>query len=251
MRATTLVPWWGALTVAAALGWASDARAQCASDAECKGGRACRAGACVTPCETDNQCPGAQVCDNKQCVAPGQTGVVPGSPGPAQPPAQPPPWAAPGPGQPPPPWAAPAAGPRQVGERVEKQPIKGLAIAGGVVLGAVWLLTISITAAINVSLDSSRTEQNIGFSAIPVAGPMVILGTDSGADDYAPALIVSTVLQSSGLIMLVTGLSIRREKRIPVYATVGPVRPEGAKSALSIAPWAPPGSVGSGLKLSF
>ena len=136
-----------------------------------------------------------------------------------------------------------------VGERVERQPIKGLAIAGGVVLGAVWVLTIGITAVINVSLDSSRTGQNIGFSAIPVAGPMVILGTDSGADDYAPALVVSTVLQSAGLIMLITGVSIRREKRIPVYGAVLPTGP--GKSPLSLEPWAPPGSVGSGLRLRF
>lgn len=69
-----------------------DVRGGCASDAECKGNRVCKAGQCVTPvptaaaalssggCASDAECKGGRVCTHGQCSA---------SPAPATPPAAP------------------------------------------------------------------------------------------------------------------------------------------------------------------
>ena len=43
----------------------------CATDAECRAGRVCRAGACTTPvCAKDVDCPAPQICEGGACQAP-------------------------------------------------------------------------------------------------------------------------------------------------------------------------------------
>ena len=53
--------------------FAHDARADCAQDADCKGGRVCTAGTCLVPaskvCAVDKDCPGDQTCSSRVCVA--------------------------------------------------------------------------------------------------------------------------------------------------------------------------------------
>jgi hypothetical protein len=59
------------LIIAAASALALDARAQCTSSADCKGGRICQDGRCMSPvstCSKDTDCPGSLVCQAGACV---------------------------------------------------------------------------------------------------------------------------------------------------------------------------------------
>jgi hypothetical protein len=71
------------------LGWAAGG---CASNADCKGGRVCQAGACAEPpkaCEKDTDCPGEQICNDRHCANPGKPAAAAAPPAPTPPPAAP------------------------------------------------------------------------------------------------------------------------------------------------------------------
>jgi hypothetical protein len=52
-----------------AIFFAREARADCESDDDCKGGRVCQAGACGAGCKLDKECPGDQTCKAGHCLA--------------------------------------------------------------------------------------------------------------------------------------------------------------------------------------
>jgi hypothetical protein len=61
-----------ALALAVISFWARDARAQCESDADCRYGRVCRDGECMSmqrACQRDVDCPEGQVCESGTCMA--------------------------------------------------------------------------------------------------------------------------------------------------------------------------------------
>lgn len=111
---------------------------------------------------------------------------------------------------------APAqGGPAAYPERVptgETKGIKGLYIAGPIVLGVAWIATIGVTAGVAAERDKGEAT---AYACIPVAGPWVMLGSNLKTDDYVAPLVVSGVLQGSGLLMTILGVAIRR----PVYRT--------------------------------
>jgi hypothetical protein len=66
------------------------ARADCTTDAECKGDRICEAGVCVAPtstsCATDVDCPGDSICESATCVEAATSPTPPPDPAPVPPP---------------------------------------------------------------------------------------------------------------------------------------------------------------------
>jgi hypothetical protein len=95
----------------------------------------------------------------------------------------------------------------------EKEGIKGLIIAGPITLGVAWALGIVGT------LIADADGDLVGYAAIPLAGPWIMLA-DERTEDYAAALIVAGVLQAAGATMTVLGLTIRREVPVSVGASV-------------------------------
>ncbi len=73
---------WGVLGGLAAL-YAAPVFAQCASDTDCRAGRVCRDGSCVSPppaaCTRDVDCPGNAICESGSCVVPPAANATPPS----------------------------------------------------------------------------------------------------------------------------------------------------------------------------
>jgi len=129
---------------------------------------------------------------------------------------------------------------------------KGLIIAGSVVFGSAWLLTIATTAVLSSVTDSNRTGKNIGYSAIPIAGPLIFLGDpDNDTAGFAAPLIVSAVVQAGGVAMFILGMTLKHEVPISDAAvggsghesamlTTGPVAVgSGFGWAVRLAEWGP------------
>jgi len=169
------------------------------------------------------ECQGDRVCVGGKCISPDAppTGA-PAAPAPAPVPA-PAAAATPAvaPAAAPTPVAAPAPTPVPTGTRTETKRIKGLLIAGPIVFGVAWIGTIVVTAAISAATLSDRIGKNVGYSAIPIAGPLIFAYGDPDTDtgDYEAALVVSTVLQTAGLTMLILGLVITHEEEVPATAS--------------------------------
>src|SRR5690606_25376199 len=89
--------------------------------------------------------------------------------------------------------------------QTETRGIVGLQIAGPIVLGAAWLATIGVTAAL------TDEGAHIGYAAIPLVGPWVLMADSEG---YEVPLAVSGVLQAGGLTMLILGVAIRSERPV-------------------------------------
>ena len=193
-----------------------DGHAQCASDAECRHGRTCHDGKCDAPakrtCSRDLDCTAPMICQDDVCSAP----VI------ATPPA------------------APPAGPEV---RTEKKPITGLIIAGSVVFGVGWLVGGAITVGIDAA-DGSVSEAS-AFTFIPLAGPWIVLGTESPSTGQASGLVAQGVLQIGGLAMLIVGATVRKDVEVST-AFLGDG--DGERAPLRIFP-TPIGRDGLGLSL--
>jgi hypothetical protein len=204
------------------------AHAQCAADSDCKAGRTCQHGQCAArECGKDKDCPGDAVCDSGRCrpmaaaAGTGPAAAVPPAAATAPPAgtvAPAPPATSPAPG--PAPTAAPIPSafpvPPQIGGgETHSEGILGLIIAGPIALGVAWLTTIAVTGA--VAADKDRSEAT-GYAAIPLVGPWVMMGSHLDTSDYRAPLVISGIVQTSGLIMLVLGLAIRHDVSDSVYA---------------------------------
>lgn len=246
--------------------WGDTASAQCVSDADCKGGRVCSAGTCTTAapsgCAKDTDCPGELVCSGGTCqsatsappaaapppAAPPPSTVTPTQPTSPQMGTQPPPPAYPAPhyqGQPGQPYPAPG---QPVGYRTETQGIKGLYIAGPIVFGAIYAIGIPLAAGISAAAGADDPGAHAGVMAIPIAGPFLEAGgvVDEESSEGAPALVAMGVLQIAGITMTILGLTIRREKKVPVY---GIPLVEGPITA-TLSPLASPEMAGVGLRVT-
>lgn len=154
-------------SIAGASAWPMAARAGCESDADCKAGRVCQAGACAEArCTKDRDCPGDAVCNGGGCQALG--------------------------------GRAPA---------MLRAPNYPLAIAGGVIAGAIYMVGIPVTAAIGGDNGGAAT----GEMAIPLFGPFIVAATEPITNTQGVALGASAVLQAVGLTMLVIGLATDRD----------------------------------------
>ena len=179
LRASVLV-----LVIAGAL-LSSTAWAQCTSNADCKGGRACQAGACVdASCSKDTDCPGNQICRAAKCTMPA---------------------------------GAASAGTVRLQTRTVKESITWLWVTGLVVWGLDYLTGIGVAA--GTSCDSERGKA-LGVMLIPIAGPFVLKGVNECplADDYAAPLIVAGVFQIIAAAAFVAGLVLKRDVQVPVLS---------------------------------
>ena len=235
-RLTALV-----LTASALVVMEQTARAQCVGDQDCRAGRACRGGQCVdaaapappTACSKDTDCGGDAICQAGTCAA-----ARPPTAAPAQPPApapvpygtQPPagayaPLAYPaGTLAPPPATAEPAM-------VTKSRPNLAMVITGPILLGVAWITTIGVTASVSAEKDQSTA---VGYASVPVLGPWLMLGSSLNTSDYTAPLVLSGLAQGTGLTLLILGLTIRHEERVPAsmaflnkvqFAPVGPHGP--------------------------
>lgn len=177
---------------------AAPAHAGCENDTECKGDRICSEGVCTSPppasCSTDVDCSGDKICMDGGCAA--------AAPAPSPDP-EPAPAAVATPVAAPPPPPAPMMGAMPGSDTGETKGITGLIIAGPIVLGATWLTTIGVTAAV-----ADGNGKAIGYAATPVFGPWMLIA--EGAGDYTAPLAMSGLAQAGGLTMLIVGLAVRR-----------------------------------------
>jgi hypothetical protein len=140
---------------------------------------------------------------------------------------------APAPAPEPPPAAAPAAPPIAMTpsfgpapEQPQTESIKGLWVAGMVVLGISWLGSIPAAAAISSATGSEVPEQHAGVMAAPLVGPWLEAAgvIDAETTVAAPAFAAIGVLQLGGTLMTILGLTLRRPtgvaeaEQLPTFA---------------------------------
>jgi hypothetical protein len=102
--------------------------------------------------------------------------------------------------------------------RTVKRGIPGLYIAGPIVLGSTWLLTIGLTAALTNS-DDPFYGQKVGAACVPVFGPWVLLSQPQIGSGYVAPIVFSGLAQAAGLVMTIAGLAARREVTVPVVGS--------------------------------
>lgn len=115
------------------------------------------------------------------------------------------------------------------GYHLREQPRRGLVIAGALMTGVPWAL--SVTAATAANFDNK-----LGFLFIPAIGPWLALATGAGKDktcastdefcdgDRASAravLVLDGLVQSAGATMLVIGLLVPRKRLVRDDVTLG------------------------------
>jgi hypothetical protein len=140
----------------------------------------------------------------------------------------------------------------------------GLAIAGGVTTGALWLVSLGIGLALE---DDARKEEErrnqanetgayyypessgllglVGADdvvwplALPVVGPFVTMGTANARGAGLAALLLDGVIQTGGLAMLIVGLAVKKPVLVLQQAT---------EARLRISPSLGPTGAGFGLR---
>ncbi len=157
----------------------AEALAQCTSDNDCRGNRRCIQGECrEAGCTKDTDCPAPGICKANKCAYPVKR------------------------------RRARRSRREPVDYIMEKRSMRGLWIAGISVFAAAYFTDIIVTSAL---------DGNVGLAAVPMLGPFLQLDSHSN-DDYEAVLILSGIMQIGGMAMFIAGLSIKRTKRIPVYA---------------------------------
>jgi hypothetical protein len=101
-----------------------------------------------------------------------------------------------------------------VGYEEVQTDIKGLWIAGI----PIWTVTYLFTFLVTTTVDPND-EELVVFSAIPLIGPWMMLGTGKVAAG-APVgfTVLSGILQTAGLAMIVVGKTVQTTKKVPLYA---------------------------------
>ena len=98
------------------------------------------------------------------------------------------------------------------GYRVESEMISEAAVAGGVTLGGLWV--ISLVAGIGLQSEENKHSTNKSYPwplVFPAAGPFIALGT---ADPEGPAisvLVLDGILQTGALVTFIAGLAAKRD----------------------------------------
>ncbi len=117
--------------------------------------------------------------------------------------------------------AAPMAPSRPL---VRTRSIVGLQVAGVVTWASIYLTGIGVTAGVGGDAD------DIGFMAIPLAGPWVCLSECNDPDPYAWAIILDGSLQAVGFLMLVIGSALHTEQPITTVSL-------GPDADVTFVPW--------------
>ena len=122
-----------------------------------------------------------------------------------------------------------------IGTRHEQQSDRGLWGAGlGLFLGG-WVLDIVGTAIANAMSDRSSTDENNAqaWSVMPLGGPIAQLVV--GAPHPALPLTFG-IMQITGLVMFVMGLTSTHDAEVPVYALGDPSDPTTPRLAFEVTP---------------
>lgn len=123
-----------------------------------------------------------------------------------------------------------------VDTRHENQPDRGLWGTGLGLFLAGWVLDIVGTAIFNAASDDrsgANEEDAQAWSLLPIVGPLVQLGIEAPH----PALpLTSGLLQISGLVLFVVGMTSNHDVEIPVYAWGDPHDAATARLGLDITP---------------
>lgn len=120
--------------------------------------------------------------------------------------------------------------------RTVTQPIWGLAVAGIVLFGVMYVTHIAVAAGIGSSAE------DVGYQAIPLAGPWVCMGVCSDPEDFIPGLAASGVIQLAGITMMIIGLAVQVEHEVRAELDRSPT--------WALTPWASPDGGGLALSLS-
>ena len=109
---------------------------------------------------------------------------------------------------PPPPRVRPRRTRRQVvlEYKTEERSIPGLWIPGIVTTGLTYLITIPVGLGLN---------EGGAFAFVPIVGPWLMMSVD---DEGTPLWIASGLMQAAGLTMIILGVAITRDVKVPVYA---------------------------------
>jgi hypothetical protein len=125
-----------------------------------------------------------------------------------------------------------------VGTRHEMQSDRGLWGLGLGLFLAGWALDIAGTAIFNAvsdDRDGAQEEDAMAWSILPFVGPFVQLGLEAPH----PALpITSGLLQITGLVLFVLGMTSQHDAEIPVYAFGDPSDARTARLGLDLSPTA-------------
>jgi hypothetical protein len=124
------------------------------------------------------------------------------------------------PPQPPPPAYAVPAGPAEIEDWEEGEPIppgyvpesrvrKGLVIAGAITLGVKWLIDIPVALILVAAEEVVEGESTRYWPLfIPAVGPFITMGTATNEATAAYVLLaIDGVIQTGGLAMLIVGLA--------------------------------------------
>lgn len=99
-------------------------------------------------------------------------------------------------------------GPVPPGAHVERRPITGLIVAGSVVFGVPYLVTLF--AGLICSAPRLCGDPTLPWLMMPLAGPLIVLGSPRTATETYPVLILDAVLQVGGVAMLIAGAAAQR-----------------------------------------
>ncbi len=93
------------------------------------------------------------------------------------------------------------------------RPRRGLIVGGSVLLGVTWGLTAFVSLIGSILCEGLCTNDPI-VGAVPVLGPLLLLGQIGGGYSYGGAfLILDALAQGAGLAMLIVGIATRRGPR--------------------------------------
>jgi hypothetical protein len=97
-----------------------------------------------------------------------------------------------------------------------RAPNYGLAAIGFTGFGVAYGLTIAATA---IACSPGYCERFVGYSAVPVAGPLIEATAPGREEVYLPLQLAAFAVQLSGLTLGVVGLATTREVPEPSVAS--------------------------------
>ncbi|MEM1033108.1 MAG: hypothetical protein AAGN82_22375 [Myxococcota bacterium] len=133
------------------------------------------------------------------------------------------------------------------GYKLKEQPLDGLIYGGAWLAGITYGLTASVVLPVVVEQGVDDENWDLVTALIPVVGPLIRPDyTDGGAGFYTPLLLASSVVQLTGVGMILGGISFPNTVlvRSDLDAPEAPVSLSGAPVLL-------PGVAGASLRGAF
>lgn len=103
-------------------------------------------------------------------------------------------------------------GPVPQGYVLEERSRRGLVIAGSVILGALYLISLMTYSVAQAVCDVGSCENDLWPLTIPVVGPfLAIATTDADVESGASLLVLDGLGQGAGLAMLILGVASKKQ----------------------------------------